>query len=102
MHHHGDPTFLTGTLAPPETHKETLYLSAIEFSIKFDTVKSGWSIVQKRITGYNFPQKYCISLKMDFVLATIPYCSISSWFSLIAKVPPPPLRDSGLKKVNII
>ena len=42
----------------------------MEFSIKFDTVKSGWSIIHiDGVTGYNLP-KYCISFFEDgfFVL----------------------------------
>ena len=42
----------------------------MDFSLKFDTVKPGWSIVTyHRVTGYNF-QKYCVfSLKINFFTA---------------------------------
>ena len=42
----------------------------MEFSIKLDTVKSGWSIIYG-LTGYNFQNIEYNSLKIDFVFANI-------------------------------
>ena len=41
----------------------------MEFSIKFDVVKSGWSKIYIVGSQVIFSEKYCISLKIDFVLA---------------------------------
>ena len=49
-----------------------MWYQLMEFSIKFDTVKSGWSIVYiEGVTGYNFQKNIVLnlSLKIDFVLA---------------------------------
>ena len=41
----------------------------MEFSIKFDTVKSGWSIVYIEGSQVIISINYCISLKIFFVIA---------------------------------
>ena len=40
---------------------------SIEFPRKFDRVKSGWSIVYNDESQVTISQKYCISLKSEFV-----------------------------------
>ena len=58
----------------------------MEFPIKFDTVKLGWSIVYIDGSQVIISKKYiiCLSLKIDFVLAL---WVISSGSSLFAKAP---------------
>ena len=67
----------------------------MEFPIKFDTVKSGWSIVYIEGSQVIISEKYCISFSEDWFClgkqcrpwwnATI--CGISSGSSLFSKIP---------------
>ena len=57
----------------------------MEFSLKFDTVKSGWSIVDTEGSLVIISKKYCISISVPN--STKALCSISSECSLFTKVP---------------
>ena len=45
--------------------KGVFLFKPMEFSINFDTVKSGWSTINIERSAYNFLKIYCISLSED-------------------------------------